>query len=206
MKLLYVTVFAVLIANAGQAQVKIYLRFIDYSNKTLYGLNTAFVANPDDLPKKNNHEDEVQISTFSDNDEQTLNIGSQSTGAGAGKVTFNPFNITKKTDAQSPSFFVSMASGTPFQWVEVSFYKSAAGGDLLVYKIRMSLVGIKSISRASASCTGDCPDIIENYAMQYGAKYISYFPQNSNGSSAKGIGGGWNRVKNVKWTGADAIK
>jgi hypothetical protein len=28
--------------------------------------------------------------------EQTLNIGSQSTGAGAGKVTFNPFSNTRK--------------------------------------------------------------------------------------------------------------
>ena len=28
--------------------------------------------------------------------EQTLSIGSQSTGAGAGKVTFNPFSITRK--------------------------------------------------------------------------------------------------------------
>lgn len=27
---------------------------------------------------------------------KTLNIGSQSTGAGAGKITFNPFSITRK--------------------------------------------------------------------------------------------------------------
>ena len=32
-------------------------------------------------------------------------IGSQSSGAGAGKVTFNPFSITKKTDRASPQFF-----------------------------------------------------------------------------------------------------
>ncbi len=31
-------------------------------------------------------------------------IGSQSTGAGAGKVTFNPFSITRKIDSASPSF------------------------------------------------------------------------------------------------------
>jgi hypothetical protein len=28
--------------------------------------------------------------------DQVLNIGSQSSGAGAGKVTFNPFSITRK--------------------------------------------------------------------------------------------------------------
>jgi hypothetical protein len=31
--------------------------------------------------------------------------GSQSTGAGAGKVSFNPFSITRKTDKSSASFF-----------------------------------------------------------------------------------------------------
>jgi hypothetical protein len=35
----------------------------------------------------------------------SLNLGSQSSGAGAGKVTFNPFSITRKIDAVSPSFF-----------------------------------------------------------------------------------------------------
>ena len=29
-------------------------------------------------------------------------IGSQSSGAGAGKVTFNPFSITRKVDKSSP--------------------------------------------------------------------------------------------------------
>lgn len=31
--------------------------------------------------------------------------GSQSTGAGAGKVIFNPFSITRKTDKASPILF-----------------------------------------------------------------------------------------------------
>jgi hypothetical protein len=39
--------------------------------------------------------------------EQSLNIGSQSSGAGAGKVTFNPFSITRKIDKASPIFFQS---------------------------------------------------------------------------------------------------
>jgi type VI protein secretion system component Hcp len=31
--------------------------------------------------------------------------GSQSSGSGAGKVTFNPFSITRKIDKSSPSLF-----------------------------------------------------------------------------------------------------
>lgn len=37
-------------------------------------------------------------SPSTDDIEQVLNIGSQSSGAGAGKVTFNPFSITRKVD------------------------------------------------------------------------------------------------------------
>jgi len=46
-----------------------------------------------------------EVEDFSFDIEQTLNIGSQSSGAGAGKVTFNPFSITRKTDVASPKFF-----------------------------------------------------------------------------------------------------
>ena len=46
-----------------------------------------------------------QVSGGSFDIEQTLTIGSQSTGAGAGKVTFNPFSITRKVDRASPVFF-----------------------------------------------------------------------------------------------------
>ncbi len=46
-----------------------------------------------------------EVETFSFDVEQTLNIGSQSSGAGAGKVTFNPFSITRKIDRSSPNLF-----------------------------------------------------------------------------------------------------
>jgi type VI protein secretion system component Hcp len=32
--------------------------------------------------------------------------GSQSSGAGAGKIRFNPFSITRKSDAASPKLFL----------------------------------------------------------------------------------------------------
>ena len=44
-----------------------------------------------------------EVEGYSFDIHQTLNIGSQSTGAG--KVTFNPFSITKKIDKSSPVLF-----------------------------------------------------------------------------------------------------
>jgi type VI protein secretion system component Hcp len=37
--------------------------------------------------------------------ETQLSLGSQSSGAGAGKVAFNPFSITRKVDKASPTLF-----------------------------------------------------------------------------------------------------
>jgi hypothetical protein len=54
-----------------------------------------------------------EIDDFSFDIEQVLNIGQQSSGAGVGKVTFNPFQITKKTDAVSVTLQLLSVSNTP---------------------------------------------------------------------------------------------
>jgi hypothetical protein len=51
-----------------------------------------------------------EVEDYSFDIEQVLNIGSQSSGAGAGKVTFNPFQITRKTDKASPLLFAACSS------------------------------------------------------------------------------------------------
>lgn len=54
---------------------------------------------------------------------QTLSIGSQSTGAGAGKVAFGPVTVTRRYDATSPAFWSKLCSGTPFQKARLSFMR-----------------------------------------------------------------------------------
>ena len=66
-----------------------------------------------DTPSKLTQGKIFEIDDFSFDIEQTLNIGSQASGAGAGKVTFNPFSITRKTDRASPLLFEMACSGTP---------------------------------------------------------------------------------------------
>jgi type VI secretion system Hcp family effector len=66
-----------------------------------------------------------EIEDFSFDVEQTLNIGSQSSGAGAGKVTFNPFTINKKLDVSSPKLLQAAARGEIFKTFTCSFF---AGG------------------------------------------------------------------------------
>jgi hypothetical protein len=48
-----------------------------------------------------------EVSDYSFDIEQVLNIGSQSQGAGAGRTSFSAFSITRKVDKASPIFFAN---------------------------------------------------------------------------------------------------
>jgi len=54
-----------------------------------------------------------EVEDYSFDIEQVLNIGSQSSGAGAGKITFNPFSITRKIDNASTFFIRRHAQASP---------------------------------------------------------------------------------------------
>lgn len=60
-----------------------------------------------------------EISDYAFDIEQTLNIGSQSSGAGAGKVTFNPFSITRSLDKTTPTFYQLCCSDKTFSDVDL---------------------------------------------------------------------------------------
>ena len=94
----------------------IYLKFTSYSpSLTIKGNVTA-----------NGYQGAVQATSLSWSSEQTLNIGSQSSGAGAGKVTFNDLHFTKAVDATSPLFFQALCAGIPFEFVDIFFVTSTA--------------------------------------------------------------------------------
>ncbi len=138
-----------------------------------------------------------EIEDFSFDIEQTLNIGSQSTGAGAGKVTFNPFSITRKIDKSSPVLFERACSGTPFQQVVLGLRKSSGGkvtGQIyLVFMFK--LVAVKTISW---SYDDESPK--ETVTFEYGGLQVHYSQQQPDGKMKTPIPGGWNRVRNVQDT------
>src|ERR1051326_3652243 len=91
-----------------------------------------------------------EVSDYSFDIEQVLSIGSQSAGAGAGKVTFNPFSITRNIDISSPVLFQNACSGKPYSDVGLGLRKSAGGnvsGSFFLYFI-FKLVAVKTISWA----------------------------------------------------------
>jgi type VI secretion system secreted protein Hcp len=135
-----------------------------------------------------------EIEDFSFDIEQTLNIGSQSTGAGAGKVTFNPFSITRKIDKASPQFFMMACSGTPFIDVRLGLRKSAGSqqSGIIYLVFCFKLVAVKTISW---SYDDESPK--ETCTFEYGGLQVFYMDQKPDGTLNKTYSGGWNRVKNI---------
>ena len=144
-----------------------------------------------------------EIEDFSFDIEQALNIGSQSTGAGAGRVTFNPFSITRKIDKASPVLFERACSGTPYQQVALGMRKGSGGamsGQIyLVFLFK--LVAVKTIAW---SYDDESPK--ETTTFEYGGLQVHYTPQKPDGKADTVAKGGWNRVKNVKDQTMDPIK
>jgi type VI secretion system secreted protein Hcp len=175
--------------------VTAYLNFIRYDNSTL----TSELQNTV-------HPGWTEVSDYSFDIEQVLNIGSQSAGAGAGKVTFNPFSITRNVDVNSPIFYQMCCSGTPFKSVDLALHKagtpagpSGAPQDYLTFTFK--LVAVRTISWTQGA---EGPG--ELITFEYGGLDITYYKQNANGSyAATPAFAGWNRVKNVADTSAAAI-
>jgi type VI protein secretion system component Hcp len=173
--------------QASESQVAATVNSKDTMWKT-FGFGDAQGANGGSL---------FEIEDFSFDVEQTLNIGSQSTGAGAGKITFNPFSITRKIDKFSPILFQDSCSGTPFQKVALGLRKSAGGNTSgAIYLVFIfKLVAVKTISW---SYDDESPK--ETVTFEYGGLQVHYSPQKPDGSFSAVIAGGWNRVRNVSDT------
>jgi type VI secretion system secreted protein Hcp len=144
-----------------------------------------------------------EVTDYSFDIEQILSIGSQSRGAGAGKVTFNPFSITRSIDKSSPTLFQNACSGKPFQAVGLGLRKGS-GGDTagqFFLSFTFKLVAVKTISWAH-----DEESPKETVTFEYGGLQIRYGIQAPNGQITPVVPGGWNRVKNVSDVSNDKIE
>lgn len=143
----------------------------------------------------------LQVSSVQYDFEQTLNIGSQSTGAGAGKIAFHPLTITKTADQLSPPLFAAMASGTPYQFIEFLFVSApTTSRPVVLYKVLLKLAAVKTMSVSSVACPSGCPGIAESVSFEYGGYVVFTYTQKPDGAIVPGKVAGWNRVKNISDT------
>lgn len=80
----------------------------------------------------------TSIVTLSNGITQTLNIGSQSTGAGAGKASFSDVTIQKAIDANSIPFINVLTIGKSVKTITFDVYYAPAGVPVLYYSIKLT--------------------------------------------------------------------
>lgn len=174
----------------GESQVEI---------KTESNLGTSTEAGMPALTSGNLFE----ITDVSFDIEQALNIGSQSSGIGAGKVTFNPLNFTRPSDRISPTLFRMCCAGEHFKAVSLfirraggSANESAGSGAITAgqtyLRFDFALVGIKTINWSV-----DDDNSKEEVTMEYGALKLRYLQQDVSGGGLKSpYEANWNRIYN----------
>jgi type VI secretion system secreted protein Hcp len=132
-----------------------------------------------------------EISDWSTDVEQALHIGSQSSGAGAGKVVFNPLTIVRRVDQASPQLFRAACSGTPFEFVDLLLVKPGPAEEVFL-AFRFGLVAVKTVAWTSAE---DVPT--EAITFEYGSLTVGHRAQSPDGRVEPMDFQGWDRVRNV---------
>ena len=138
-----------------------------------------------------------EILSFEIGAENNINIGSISSGGGAGKATFKELNVTKKTDTASCAMFNKLCEGQHFSDMTIELRRSggAAGSSGSVFlKWEFKLVMIQDISWSGSDGDDICDETV---VMQYGAMKVTYTKQKIDGTAGEQKSGEWSRVLNT---------
>jgi type VI secretion system secreted protein Hcp len=182
-----------------------YMIFTDAKGFNMQGESQVAWSDTSPLGKGFKAEDVFEIDDFNFDFEQTVNMGSQSSGGGAGRVTFNPFTCSRKVDKASPTFMSMCCAGTHFKSVSLLLRRAGGTGvtdaaltsGYTFLRFDFALVLIKTISWSGSD--GD-EAMKEELAFEYGAIKFQYVMQKADGTASTDAGGMpvamWNRVNN----------
>ena len=123
---------------------------------------------------------------FSFSEQNSLSIGSQSGGAGAGKATFNPLQLTFSQLGLQPVMLQALATGSHFKEVDVLGYSQA---NQLVTDDSFGLVLASNLGVDSSGAT--------QVSLEYGSQEIQQSTQLANGSLSPPVTASWNQVSNT---------
>lgn len=146
-----------------------------------------------------------EISEFSFGAENTLSIGSATSGAGAGKATFKEFTVKKLVDKSSPLLLKTLGSGGHYKkvylWIRKSGAETGKTGQAYL-SFCFGMVAVKSIEW-SGSSGDDTPT--ETVIFEYGALLVGYKQQDESGALVGSSFGGWSRVENCGLPGGSKL-
>lgn len=166
---------------------------VSFANSSGDKIGDPFVKNPRNC---------FEVTTFSFDVEQTINMSSQSSGVGAGKIAFNPFKVSRKIDKATPTMFKMACQGVSFAKVHLGFRKAGGTTASGVFFLRFDfkLVALKTISWSH-----DDESPTEDLEFEYGGLQIHYGLQQPDGSITPQTQVGWNKIFNVEDVDAAVI-
>lgn len=137
---------------------------------------------------------QMQMTKFSFEIDNVTSIGSQSSGAGAGKVKFNGLKITKEVDSASPLLFAMCCSGAHGPTATLSLVKPTGtgkepSGAYVTYD--MTTIFITDIVTS-------LEDVIptEVVTFVFGTLLYTYKTQSATGVLTPSSSKGWNMIMN----------
>jgi len=136
------------------------------------------------------HPDAIVISSYKFETDNPNTIGSATGGAGAGKIKFGEFSITKTVDKSSPVLFQAEAAGEHYTKAVLTVRKAGGTQDYLT--ITLGTVFVSSIVHQS---NGVVPT--ETISFVFGTLQVDYAPQKTDGTLGSVIHGGWDIVQNL---------
>jgi type VI protein secretion system component Hcp len=142
----------------------------------------------------------IEVSDYNVEIEQVLNIGSPAGGAGAGKLAFDAFTVSKRLDAVSTILFQNCATGLAFAKLDVLLVKSGVATPQLYLQHTFKFAAVATISYSQ-----DDEGELERVSFEFGDAQIRYATQNPDGTTGKVLIAGWNRIKNIADLGPDPI-
>lgn len=128
--------------------------------------------------------------------ENSINIGSISSGGGTGKATFKEFTLSKYTDTASCGLFANLCEGKHFPDCVVELRRSGGApgtSGVTFLKFEMKLVMVQEISWSGSSGDDPCE---ESVTLQFGAIQITYFQQDKTGKMSQKSQTKFSRVLN----------
>jgi type VI secretion system secreted protein Hcp len=139
-----------------------------------------------------NHRDEIDLQSWSWGVSQSDTSGGPSSGAGAGKASFDDFHFVSRISKASPPLFLACASGSHIKSATLSGVRSAGGikgGDAEFLKIKMTDLLVTS------QLLGDSPDAepAEQISFNFSKLELTYVPQ-----SQPPVTAGWDVKLNKK--------
>ena len=137
------------------------------------------------------HAGDIEITSFAVGITNPTSLGSATGGAGAGKVTFSTFTITKKVDKTSPALLADLLAGAHFSSADVLFSKGSGKKQVNYLDFRFSPVQIASINVGAGANSST-----ETVSFNFAKLSETFQDVNSKGQKTPAVTVGWNKVTN----------